>query len=122
LSDGENNQEPDPLEAADVAANLGIPIATVGVGSAAGTTIDLEGFEVHTRLDEGLLRQVAELTRGSYRPIAEAATLTAIYAGLETPISLRTEEVEITGIVAGVAVLLLVVGGAASLAWLGRLP
>jgi Ca-activated chloride channel family protein len=122
LSDGENNQAPDPVEAAQVAADLGIPIATVGVGSAAGTTIDLEGFEVHTRLDEGLLRQVAELTRGTYRPIADAGTLAAVYDGLETPVSLRTEEVEITGIVAGISVLLLVVGGAASLAWLGRLP
>jgi Ca-activated chloride channel family protein len=122
LSDGENNQEPDPVQAAQAAADLGIPIATVGVGSAAGTTIDLEGFEVHTRLDEGLLRQLADMTKGTYRSIAEASTLTAVYDGLQTPIAFRTEEVEITGIVAGLALALLGIGGVLSLAWLGRLP
>ena len=66
LTDGENNQRPDPLEAAQAAADRGVRIFTVGVGTAEGTTLEVEGFKVHSRLDEPMLRQIAEMTDGAY--------------------------------------------------------
>src|SRR6185295_15882709 len=70
FSDGENNERPDPLAAAQVAADLGIRILTIGVGTAAGATLDLDGFRVQTRLDEALLQQISEITAGAYQPAA----------------------------------------------------
>src|SRR5262245_42409681 len=64
FSDGENNESPDPFEAAQVAANMGTRIYTVGVGSAAGTTLEVEGFSVHTRLEEEALKQIAQIAEG----------------------------------------------------------
>ena len=52
LTDGENNENPDPLAAAQAAAQRGVRIHTIGLGSAAGTTVHVNGFTVHTQLDE----------------------------------------------------------------------
>lgn len=122
LSDGENNQSPDPVSVAQVAANLGIRIDTVGLGSAAGTTLDLNGFSVHTALDEATLQQVASVTHGSYYQASDAAGLAAIYRDLSTNLVFRNEDIEITALLAAAGVLLFVVGGVLSLAWSGRLP
>ena len=59
LTDGENNETPDPLVAAQTAADRGVRIFTVGIGTAAGTTLDLDGFRVHTQLDAATLQQIA---------------------------------------------------------------
>ena len=48
FSDGENNERPDPMGAAQIAADRGIRIQTIGVGTAAGTTLDLDGFKVQS--------------------------------------------------------------------------
>ena len=122
LTDGENNQSPDPIEAAGAAADRGVRIFTVGVGSAAGTTLEVEGFKVHSRLDEPTLRQISEITDGAYFAADDPAELSAIYEGLDTRLVIRPEEMEVTSLFAGAGVLLLLVGGIASLAWLGRLP
>jgi Ca-activated chloride channel family protein len=122
LSDGENNQRPDPLEAARAAADAGVRIYTVGLGSADGTTIEVEGFKVHSRLDEPMLRRIAETTDGTYYAAADPEELSAIYDNIETRLVVRPEEMEITSLFAGAGILILVLGGVASLFWLGRLP
>jgi Ca-activated chloride channel family protein len=122
LTDGENNQSPDPLEAAQAAADRGVRIYTVGIGTFAGTTLDVEGFMVHSRLDEPMLRQIAETTGGAYYAAEHPAELQAVYEGVETRLVIRPEAMEVTSLFAGAGVLLLVIGGIASLLWLGRLP
>ena len=122
LSDGENNQQPDPIAAAQTAADHGVRIYTVGIGSAAGATLEIEGFKVHSQLDEGTLQQVADMTGGTYYAAADAPGLSAIYAGIDTRLTIKPEEMEVTSLVAGVGLLILLVGGAASLTWVGRLP
>ena len=66
ISDGENNESPDPLQAARLAADRGVRIDTVGIGSAAGVTLDVNGFRVHSSLDEATLQGVADATGGTY--------------------------------------------------------
>jgi Ca-activated chloride channel family protein len=122
LTDGENNQSPDPLAAAQAAADRGVRIYTVGIGSAAGTTLQVEGFKVHSALDESTLRQIAAITGGTYYSAADAKELSAIYDTIDTRLVIRPEKIEVTSIFAGAGVLVLVVGGLASLLWLGRLP
>jgi Ca-activated chloride channel family protein len=122
LTDGENNQQPDPLQAAQDAADRGVRIYTVGIGSAAGSTLDIEGFKVHSQLDAATLQQIADTTGGTYYSATDAQTLSDIYGGIDTRLTVKPEEMEVTSLFAGVGLLVLMVGGAASLAWIGRLP
>jgi Ca-activated chloride channel family protein len=121
FSDGENNERPDPLGAATVAANEGIRILTIGVGTAAGTTLDLDGFRVQTSLDEALLQQVADTTAGTYQP-ATQLNPGAVYDQLAKHLVARDEDIELTALVAGAGLLLLVLGVGLSLVRTGRLP
>lgn len=122
LTDGENNQTPDPAAAAQAAADQGIRIVTVGLGSPSGTTLDLNGFQVHTQLNEPLLQQIADVTQGAYFRAEDATQLRSIYDSLDTRLVVEPQKIEITALFAGASILMLVVGGLTSLVWLGRLP
>jgi Ca-activated chloride channel family protein len=122
LTDGEATNDDDPFKGAVAAAEQGIRIHTVGVGSATGTIIDVEGFQVHTQLDEATLRVIAERTGGSYHRAADADQLRSIYDSLDTRLTVRAEPIEVTAIVAGVGLALVLLGGMAALVWMGRLP
>jgi Ca-activated chloride channel family protein len=121
FSDGENNERPDPLAAAQAAADRGIRILTVGVGTTAGATLDLDGFRVQTRLDEALLQQISEITAGAYQPAASVDP-DAVYRDLAEHLVARDESIEVTAIVAGLGLVLLLAGVGTSLARSGRLP
>jgi Ca-activated chloride channel family protein len=122
LTDGENNQNPDPLAAALAAADRGVRIYTVGIGTAAGATIEIEGFRVHSQLDEGVLRQIADASHGAYYAVADPAAFDAVYQAVETRLVIRPEPMEVTSLFAGAGLLVLLVGGVASLVVLGRAP
>ena len=73
ISDGENHED-DAEEAARQAAQMGIKVFTIGVGSPEGQPIpvngtllkDRDGNIVVTRLDESALKAVAEAGGGAY--------------------------------------------------------
>ena len=120
FSDGENNQNPDPLVVTDLAIDLGVRIYTIGVGSEEGITIKVEGMNVHTRLDESLLTQIAETSGGRYYFAGDENELRKIYNNLEPTLSIRPEDLELTSILAGIGILVFLLGGALSLLWFGR--
>src|SRR5947209_7656483 len=122
LTDGENTQSPDPLAAAQTAADRGVRIDTVGVGSTAGATLHIDGFTVRSRLDEATLRQISQLTGGAYYNAANAADLRTIYANLDPQLVIKPQKTEVTSLFAGAGILVLMIGGTLSLLWLGRLP
>jgi Ca-activated chloride channel family protein len=122
LTDGENNETPDPLEAAQVAVDRGVRIYTIGIGSAAGTTLTVEGFTVHTQLDEALLQQISQLTDGVYYNAENEEELREIYENIEPQLVIKAEEMEVTSLFAGASILVLLIGGAFSLLWFSRLP
>jgi Ca-activated chloride channel family protein len=122
VTDGENNLSPDPVAAAQAALDRGVRIYTVGLGSAAGTTLDLDGFKVHTQLDEATLRQIAQVSGGAYFNAGDDAALRSVYDDLDLRLTIEPEKIEITSLFAGASVLLLVVGGISSLLVVGRLP
>jgi Ca-activated chloride channel homolog len=122
LTDGENNQQPEPLLAAQAAAERGVRIFTVGLGTEAGTTLEVEGFRVHSSLDEPSLRQIAELTNGAYYAAADPTALADIYDDIGTRFVIRPEATEITSFVAGAGLGLLLLGAVGGLLWLGRAP
>ena len=122
LTDGENNQQPDPFLAAQTAADRGVRIYTVGIGSAAGSTLEVDGFKVHTQLDESTLRRISDTTGGSFYAADNAAALGSIYDTIDTRLVVRAEAMEVTSLFAGAGILVLLLGGLSSLVWLGRLP
>lgn len=73
ITDGENHED-DPVSAAQQAAELGVRVFTIGVGSPEGKPIPFEGELlkdkngeiVVTRLDESILRDVADAGNGLY--------------------------------------------------------
>lgn len=74
ITDGENHED-DPVAAARQAAELGVRVFTIGVGSPQGTMIpmgdgqyleDRDGNPVVTRLDDKVLQEVAEAGKGLY--------------------------------------------------------
>ncbi len=122
ISDGENTTNPDPLEAARQAARRGVRIHTIGVGHPNGTTLEVEGFLIHTQLDEAMLREIASLTGGNYYSAASQDDLRVIYEQIEPQIVVRQENTEITALLAGLSILLLLIGGLLSLVWFGHMP
>ena len=122
LSDGENNESPDPQAIADIAADLGVRVYTIGIGSPGGATLKVDGFTIHTQLDEALLQNVSQITGGNYYNAANEQDLVRIYRDLVPKLSIKTENIEVTSLFAGAGILLFLVAGALSLLWFGRVP
>jgi Ca-activated chloride channel family protein len=97
-------------------------VYTVGLGTPEGATLDLDGFKVHTQMDEGLLQQIAQVTGAGYYRAADQAALSAIYDDVAAQLVVRAQEMEVTALLAGAAVLVMLLGGALSLLWFGRVP
>jgi Ca-activated chloride channel family protein len=122
LSDGENTTEPDPIEAALTAAQQGVRVYTIGVGSAAGTTLTVNEFTVFTQLNEQMLQQIASMTGGMYFNAQSEEDLREIYENLDVQVIVKPERTEITSIFTGISIMLMLLGGAFSLVWFSRLP
>ena len=122
FTDGENNQDPDPAMAAEVAADLGVRVYTVGVGTAAGSNIEVEGMTVHTSLDEAMLQFIAGETGGMYYNAGNQEELGRIYNDLEPKLSIKPEEIEMTSLFAGLGMIVFLIGGMLSLLWFGHVP
>jgi len=93
LTDGENNAGVvDPLEAARIAAEKGIRMYTIGVGSIEGAPIPIDtpmgrqyarnpdGSLMIPKIDEQLLKDIAFLTKGQYFRATDNKALEKIYA------------------------------------------
>jgi len=122
LSDGQNNQFPAPLQIIGEAISRGIRVYTVGVGSAQGTILRLQGRQIRTRLDEATLKQIAELTEAEYFNASSSADLREVYEKLSTQLVLREQKTEVTSYLTAIAAVLSILAGAFSLLWFNRLP
>lgn len=122
LTDGENNENPDPIAAAQAAAGRGVRVYTVGIGSAAGTNVHINGFTVHTQLDESLLKQIAQTTQGAYYNADNAQDLHTIYDNLDPELFIKPEQLEVTSLFAGASILVMLIGGLFSMVWFSRMP
>ena len=120
LSDGENTAEPDPLALAELASTAGVRIHPIGIGSAEGTVLEVDGFQVATALDERLLRQIAETTDGTYYAAADEKSLAQVYSAIELGWSTEARRLEVTALFAAGAAVLLLAGAMLSLVRSGR--
>ena len=121
ISDGEDTSQTDPVTMARLASTAGVRIQTIGVGTAAGTTVQIDGFSVATALDPQTLRGGGHghqrLLPPSRRP---GAVCKAISKTINLHFAVVTEYTEVTALFAAAAVLLLVAGALISVMWFGR--
>jgi Ca-activated chloride channel family protein len=120
LTDGQNTAGPDPMDAAQMAANRGVKIFTVGFGTKEGEIIGFEGWSMRVRLDEETMKKIANLTLGEYFYAGSGTDLRKVYEALKSRLVFEKRETEITALFAYLAGLLLVAAAALSLWWFGR--
>ena len=120
LTDGQRTTGPDPLEAAKMAAERGIRVYTVGIGTTSGETIGFEGWSMRVRLDEETLKNISVLTHGEYFYAGTAEDLKKVYEGLSSRMVVERKETEISALFAGLGALLSVLAAGLSVWWFGR--
>jgi Ca-activated chloride channel family protein len=121
LTDGQTTTGPDPIEAATMAAERGVRVFTVGIGTVAGEIIGAEGWSMRVRLDEESLKRIALITRGEYFYAGTAAELKKIYETLNSRMVLERKETEITAIFAAAGAVLALLSALLSLFWFNRI-
>jgi Ca-activated chloride channel family protein len=121
LTDGQRTTGPDSMEAARMAADRGIRIFTVGIGTTKGETIGYEGWSMRVRLDEDTLKAIADVTRGQYFYAGTATDLKKVYESLNTRFLLEKKDVEISALFAAAAALTGLVSALLSLLWFNRI-
>ena len=121
LTDGQTTTGPDPIESARMAADRGIRVYTVGIGTQNGETIGAEGWSMRVRLDEQSLKTIANVTQGEYFYAGTAADLQKIYKNLNTKLFFEQKETEISALFAAAAAGLALLSGFLSLLWFNRI-
>ena len=120
LTDGQRTTGVDPLEAAQWAADRGVRVYTVGVGTVQGETIGFEGWSMRVRLDEETLKAVALRTQAEYFHAATAADLKKVYGTLSSRLTVEKRETEVSAVLALVGAALAVLAAGLSVGWFGR--
>ncbi|HMC15988.1 MAG TPA: VWA domain-containing protein [Albitalea sp.] len=120
LTDGQRTTGPDPMDAAKMAADRGVKVFTLGIGTKDGETIGFEGWSMRVRLDEDTLKQIANLTHAEYFYAGTANDLKKVYQSLSTRLVVEKKETEISGLFAAAAAVLVLVAAGLSVAWFGR--
>jgi Ca-activated chloride channel family protein len=120
LSDGRRTTGVDTLDAAKMAADRGVRVHVVGLGTVDGATAAPEGLAIYMQLDEPTLREVARMTGGEYHHAGTAEELRSVYQDLGSRLQVQTRETEITAVLALVGAILIGVAVVLSGLWFGR--
>ena len=120
LTDGQRTTGVDPLDAARMAADRGVKVYTVGVGTVEGETIGFEGWSMRVRLDEDTLKDVALRTAGEYYYAGTAQDLKKVYENLSSRLTLEKKQTELSALFALAGALLALLAGGLSMWWFGR--
>jgi len=123
LTDGASNRGPHPLDTAQLAADRGVRIYTIGFGTAEGGVMDCGssldpfggggqffggggGGRFRRGIDEETLKQIADMTGGTYYAPESADELNEVFESLPTYLITRHETTEISVVFAAVGTLL----------------
>ena len=103
MTDGRNNREPDPLEMAQNAKKLKVPVFTIGLGTQneVANSNPFQGFDPET------LKSIANTTGGKYFEAASAGELKKVFASLGSSLAWVFRPGEVTGVIAALAGVLL---------------
>jgi Ca-activated chloride channel homolog len=127
LSDGANTTgDYEPLEAAQKAKDAGVPVYTVALGTDEGTVQGPDGYggmrTIRVPPDPATLSQVAELTGGKFFEAADQNALESVYDEIGSQVGVEHEQRELTVFFTAAGAALLLLGGALSTLWFGRIP
>ena len=117
MTDGRNTAGPDPIEAARLAANMGIRIFTIGFGTPVRQMTNLDSADTNAIIDEPSLRQMADMTKAQYFHAQSAEELATIYQQLTTVLEKKAEPTEITVVLVAIAGLFAMLSTLLSLLW-----
>lgn len=121
LTDGQRTTGVDPLDAAKMAADRGVRVYTVGVGTVEGETIGFEGWSMRVRLDEETLKAIAQKTAAEYFYAGNANDLRKVYTSLSSRLTVEKKETEITALFALAAAGIALLSAGLSLVWFNRI-
>jgi Ca-activated chloride channel family protein len=127
LSDGANTQgRTQPMDAADDAKALGVPVFTIALGTDQGM-VDVPDEAGNLRRipvppDKLTLRRIAEITRARFFAAPSNRDLKAVYRELGSKVGFVKDHQEVTVVFAAAGLLFLVAGAAMSLVWFSRFP
>jgi len=126
LSDGASTHGRDPIGVAREAARLRIPIYTVAFGTDGGTIeVERPNGTTSTRTvppDRDAMRRIATISGARTFSTDAGEELATVYEELGSQVATREEQREVTAAFVGGAAAFLLLGGAMSLRWFGRLP
>jgi Ca-activated chloride channel family protein len=127
LSDGANSAgRYEPLEAAQIAVDAGIPVFTVALGTPDGIVRLVDSFGnveiVSVPPDRDTLRRIAQQTGGRYFDAPTADDLREVYQEIGSQVGYVQEQQELTYLFAGAAGLFMLVGAGLSAFWFNRFP
>jgi Ca-activated chloride channel family protein len=120
LTDGQRTTGPDPLDAAKMAADRGVKVYSVGIGTKEGETIGFEGWSMRVRLDEETLKNIANLTRAEYFYAGTATDLKKVYQSLSSRLMVEKKETEVSSLFAALGAVLVLIAATLSVWWFGR--
>jgi len=121
LTDGQRTTGVDPLEAAKMAADRGVRIYTVGIGTVDGETIGFEGWSMRVRLDEETLKAIANKTSAEYFYAGTAQDLHKVYQSLSSRLTVEKKEIEVSALFALAAAALALLSAGLSILWFNRI-
>jgi Ca-activated chloride channel homolog len=124
ISDGASNVGVGPIVAAKQAGAQHVPVFTISVGTPKGTIAIRRGSRTVTApvpVSRAQLAEIARASGGKTFRASDTAGVNAAYAHLAAHLGHKQVKQEITTSLAGGALVLLLLGGALSLRWFGRL-
>jgi Ca-activated chloride channel homolog len=121
LTDGQRTTGVDPIEAAKLAADRGVRVYTVGIGTVDGETIGFEGWSMRVRLDEETLKAIANKTSAEYFYAGTATDLRKVYETLSSRLTVEKKETEISALFALAAAALALLSAGLSVLWFNRI-
>jgi Ca-activated chloride channel homolog len=121
FSDGQDEGEGvGTAAAAAVAERAGVHVDTVGIGTPAGTTVDVGGYRLHTALNENTLKSIARTTGGAYHPASDASELDGIASTINLRLTVSNRQMPLAGAFIVLALALLGAGAVLTIFRSGR--
>jgi Ca-activated chloride channel homolog len=97
-----------------------VRVDTVGVGTTAGTTVDVDGYHLFTALEPGTLKSIAQATRGSYYPVSDASELDRLASTIKLRLTITSQRLPLAGAFIALALVLLAAGSVVTVVRSGR--
>jgi Ca-activated chloride channel family protein len=136
LTDGDSNAGPDPIVAAQQAADRGVRVYTIGFGTINGPDVSQSPFGFggppgggffggggggggfgRLGLNEPMLKQIASMTGGTYHLASSASQLESVFSGLPTYLIIKHEVLETSVLFVAFGALLTGIALLLSLVW-----